>query len=107
MTQVVEKVKESGITVSPVHVEEHVIGNEIESLIERLRSELPPVFTRSEIGILTGGVCHPGSIRNIESAEGKIPGGFYMRRRRCFERDKFLGWLATQISMVHQPVSAN
>ncbi len=35
--------------------------------IETLRASLPPIFARSEIGRLTGGIIQPGTMRNRDS----------------------------------------
>lgn len=79
-------------------VDKPAMASEIEGFIERMRSKLPLVFTRSEIERLTGGVLRKNSLANIEASEGKIPGSFYMRRRRAYQLEPFLKWWAEQIT---------
>ena len=61
-------------------------------LIDRLRSELPPVFTRKTICKLLGGYLTPGTLRNLDS-KGEGPGGVRAKKNILYERETFLAWL--------------
>ncbi len=93
-----EKENKTQVCIEASCTKQSVVASKVEEVIERLRRVLPPVFTRSEIERLTGGVIKKSSIANIEAAEGKIPGGFYMRRRRAYQLEPFLEWWAKQIT---------
>lgn len=64
---------------------------------EALRSSLPIIFARSEVGRLTGGIIKPGTMANLD-CEGKGPLVRYLVGRKiCYERDSFVEWLVTRV----------
>lgn len=65
--------------------------------IETLRESLPPIFARSEVGRLTGGIIQPGTMRNRDSRGDGIVGRFVVGRKVCYSREAFLTWLAARI----------
>lgn len=67
-------------------------------LITRLRSELPPTFTRQAVGRLLGGIIAPGTLANLDSQKRGPAGRFYNGRVACYERDLFLDWLAARLN---------
>ena len=62
-------------------------------VIEKLRAELPPVFTRKEIVRYLGGVIAEGTLANLAVMK-QGPPSFRSRRHVAYERDKFLEWFA-------------
>lgn len=69
----------------------------VPAAIEQLRRNLPPVFCRTELAKLTGGLCNGGTIANLQS-QGVGPKGFFHGKKAAFERDTFLAWLAPRLS---------
>lgn len=65
--------------------------------IEELKTTLPPIFARSEVGRLTGGIIQPGTMRNRDSRGDGIVGRFMVGRKVCYSREAFLTWLAARI----------
>jgi hypothetical protein len=65
-------------------------------LIDRLRSELPPVFTRKTASRLTGGYIAAGTLANLDS-KGTGPGGVLAGKATLYEREAFLTWLEQRI----------
>lgn len=67
--------------------------------IENLRNSLPPIFPRSEVGRLTGGVIQPGTMRNRDCRGDGVgrEGRFLVGRKICYSREAFLNWLEARI----------
>lgn len=65
--------------------------------IETLRASLPPIFARSEVGRLTGGIIQPGTLRNRDSRGDGIAGRFMIGRKVCYSREDFLLWISSRI----------
>jgi len=65
--------------------------------IEELKTILPPIFARSDIGKLTGGIIQPGTLRNKDSRGEGIAGRFLIGRRIFYSREDFLLWLSARI----------
>jgi hypothetical protein len=66
--------------------------------IETLRASLPPIFARSEIGKLTGGIIQPGTMRNRDSRGDGIENRFQVGRKVCYSREDFLQWLSARVT---------
>lgn len=64
----------------------------IQILINRLRSELPPVFPRKTASKMTGGYLATGTLANLDS-RGEGPGGIRTGKSILYEREAFLIWL--------------
>lgn len=65
-------------------------------LIDRLRSELPPVFTRRTASKMTGGYLAPGTLANLDSKD-EGPGGVLVGKSTLYERESFLEWFQRRI----------
>lgn len=64
------------------------------SVISKLAATLPPIFTRTEISKLTGGVISPRTLANLDSA-GRGPTNILkFKRKVAYEKDAFLAWFA-------------
>jgi len=63
--------------------------------LERLRTELPPVFGRPAIDKLLPGVITQKTLANL-AALGEGPEYKMVRRRCVYDRDVFLEWLEGQ-----------
>ena len=71
--------------------------------LDRLRSELPATFSRTEIGKLFGGIIAPGTLAN-EDSHGTGPKGlFFIGRRACYKREEFLDWLEARMTNTKRP----
>jgi len=70
-------------------------------LIDRLRPELPPFFTRKVASEKTGGLYAPGTLANMDSA-GKGPGAISAGKSVVYEREAFLNWLALRMEAVSE-----
>lgn len=68
----------------------------IEELLCRLENELPCTFTRSNIGILTGGAVHPRTLANRDSL-GTGPPRFRLKKKIIYERTSFLEWFRAEL----------
>jgi hypothetical protein len=66
--------------------------------IETLRKSLPPIFARSEIGRLTGGIIQPGTMRNKDCRGEGIANRFSVFGKVCYSRESFLTWFETKIN---------
>ena len=66
-------------------------------LIERLRQELPPVFTRKFICKFLGGYLTPGGLANMDCA-GIGHGGVRVGKVVVYEKEHFLTWLSRRLS---------
>jgi len=60
-------------------------------LIDRLRSELPPVFTRKTASKMLGGYLAVGTLANLD-CKGEGPGGVLVKKATIYERETFLQW---------------
>ena len=67
-----------------------------QQLINSLRSELPPIFTRRTASRMTGGYIAKGTLANLDS-RGEGPGGVLAKNAVIYEREAFLGWLEQRI----------
>jgi hypothetical protein len=72
-------------------------------IVEELRQALPPVFSETAIGQLTGEAINWGTIQNKRSAR-EIPDECFVRSgtRVLVVRDPFLNWWATTLSKARQ-----
>lgn len=89
MTQIMTASAEPGQIASLI---QSAFGD-IEAIIEKLRAELPFLFTRKEIVRHLGGVIAEGTLANLAVMK-KGPPSFRSRRHVVYERDKFLKWFA-------------
>jgi len=71
--------------------------NEKQILVDRLRNELPPIFTRKIAAKHLGGVIARGTLANLDS-KGIGPGGVKGGKHRIYERDSFLAWFEGWLS---------
>ena len=62
-----------------------------------LKSRLPPVIARSEVGRLLGGIISAGTLANEDSAGTGPRGRFYIGRKACYPTDALLEWLEGRI----------
>ena len=67
-------------------------------LIDRLRSELPPVFPRKTACRMTGGYLAVGTLANLDS-QGTGPGGVLTGKTVLYEREAFLAWLEKRMAV--------
>lgn len=65
--------------------------------IDRLRSELPPGFTRKFIYKCLGEYLAPGTLANLDS-QGQGPGGIRAGKVILYERETFLKWLEKRLT---------
>lgn len=67
--------------------------------IENLRNSLPPIFPRSEVGRLTGGIIQPGTCANLDSlGRGVGPEGrMRIGKKIVYTREAFIAWLASRV----------
>lgn len=70
----------------------------VQVIIDRLRLELPPVFTRKIVAKLIGGYLTVGSLANLDSL-GEGPGGIRAGKSILYERETFLEWLAKRMTV--------
>ena len=61
--------------------------------LDTLTASLPPVFARTEVGRLTGGIVAPGTMANHDSRGTGPEGVFFVNRRACYRREAFVEWL--------------
>ena len=61
-------------------------------ILESLRRELPPTFTRATAAKMTGGLFTAGTLANLD-CHGKGPGGSLIGRKMVYERESFVSWL--------------
>ena len=76
----------------------HLDQRTLEDLLENLRKELPPVFTRSAVPRLLGGCIASGTLANCDCAKEGPDGSFRMGRKICYRREPFLEWFGKQLS---------
>lgn len=67
------------------------------TLITRLRSEMPPAFTRKTACKMLGGYLTTGTLANLDCL-GKGPGGVRVGKSILYERETFLTWLENRLS---------
>lgn len=65
-------------------------------IMEALRSALPPVFSRSSLTKLTGGLINQRTIANLQS-KNQGPPSFQYGKKIAFERDSFISWAFEKI----------
>ena len=66
-------------------------------LIEKLRAEMPPAFTRKTACKLLGGLFSPGTLANLDSL-GDGPRGTRIGKAIVYERESFLVWLQKRMA---------
>jgi hypothetical protein len=66
-------------------------------ILNQLRLELPPVFTRRTICKMLGGLLSPGTLANLDCS-GEGPKGVRVGKAVLYERENFLGWLQKRMS---------
>jgi hypothetical protein len=63
-------------------------------VLEKMAEMLPPVFARTEVGRLTGGLISPRTLANLDCL-GKGPGGrVKFKKKVAYEKGAFLAWFA-------------
>jgi len=68
-------------------------------IVNCVKGGLPPIFPRSSVGELTGGIIHPKTLANLDSA-GKGPSKRWRVGQRVFyERDSFIEWFASRVQL--------
>jgi len=67
-----------------------------QQLINSLRQELPPVFSRKVASRMTGGLFAPGTLANLDSM-GQGPGGVRVGKAIAYERERFLAWFEKRL----------
>lgn len=70
-------------------------------IIEQLRHELPPIFAGKSIDDLTGHAIKWNTFKNLKY-KPTCPSGLFLKngRKVLVNRDVFLAWLESQISLV-------
>ena len=76
----------------------------MQSIIDKLQEELPPVWLGARTDELTGGAICWGTIQNRRS-RGEIPHQCFLRSgsRVLVHRDHFLEWWATTLTDARRP----
>ena len=67
-------------------------------VIRKLQQELPPVFSREAVPRLIPKVFSTQTLANLHS-QGVGPPVIKCGRKACYERDSFLQWLQTRLSI--------
>lgn len=67
-------------------------------LITGLRATMPPIFKRSQVGTLTGGMVNTKTLANLDS-QGKGPERFRLGKLVAYEREAFLAWLENRMGL--------
>lgn len=67
------------------------------TVIEKLKDQLPVVFSRREIKTLLGGAISPGTLANL-GREG--PQYFIINKKAVYERESFLKWLQQESRLI-------
>lgn len=67
------------------------------ALIQQLRFELPPTFTRQYICDKLGGFISPKTLSNLDSRGEGPASRIALGRRISYERDDFLDWLENRL----------
>lgn len=68
----------------------------VQTIIERLRIELPPVFPRKAVSRYMGEYLVPATLANLDS-KGCGPGGVKAGKAVLYERESFLAWLQRRL----------
>ncbi|GHV52003.1 hypothetical protein FACS1894168_4190 [Deltaproteobacteria bacterium] len=66
------------------------------AIIDSLRRELPPTFTRATAVKMMGGLFTAGTLANLDCL-GKGPGGALIGRKMVYEREAFVAWLESRM----------
>lgn len=64
----------------------------MQRILDSLRRELPPTFTRATAVKMMGGLFTAGTLANLDCL-GKGPGGSLIGRKKVYERESFIAWL--------------
>ena len=64
--------------------------------LKKLSEKLPPVFARTEIRKLLGGIISPGYLANLDSAGLGPPRVRIGPRKVGYHREPFIEWLAAR-----------
>jgi hypothetical protein len=67
-----------------------------QQILDALRRELPPVFTRKLASRLTGGYLSVGGFANLD-CRNEGPGGVRVKKTILYEKEAFLEWLERRI----------
>jgi hypothetical protein len=65
-------------------------------ILDSLRRELPPTFTRATAVKMLGGLFTAGTLANLDCL-GKGPGGSLIGRKKIYERESFIAWLESRM----------
>jgi hypothetical protein len=75
-----------------------IADDSIESTCEKLRRSWPsPLVARSEVARFSGGVLHPRTMANLDSA-GEGPPRVEMGRRIAYLRDGLIEWMLRRMT---------
>ena len=58
--------------------------NTLDNLEQRLHKEYPFGIPRKQIGVATGGLLHPRTMANLDSAGAGIPGSYKFGRQMIY-----------------------
>jgi hypothetical protein len=77
-----------------------------EILRESLLRELPPIFPRTDVGRLTGGMINAGTLTNAERIGGGPPAAARVRygRRIGYIREPFVDWFISTLKEVEYEI---
>jgi hypothetical protein len=64
----------------------------MKEILDSLRRELPPTFTRATAVKMMGGLFTVGTLANLDCL-GKGPGGVLIGRKKIYERESYIAWL--------------
>jgi hypothetical protein len=68
----------------------------MKTILDSLRRELPPTFTRATAVKMLGGLFTAGTLANLDCrSEG--PGGSLIGRKMVYERESFIAWLESRM----------
>ena len=68
------------------------------AVFESLRNNLPPVFPRSQVGKLTGGLIAAGTCANADYRGVGPEGRSIVNKKTIYVRDAFLAWLEVRMT---------
>jgi hypothetical protein len=69
----------------------------MKTILDSLRRELPPTFTRATAAKMLGGLFTAGTLANLDCL-GKGPGGALIGHKMVYERDTFLAWIERRMN---------
>ena len=69
-----------------------------EDEFKKLAQHLPPIFSRTEVRSLFGGIISPGYLANLDS-RGEGPPSVRIGKKRAYPRDGFIEWLQARSKM--------